>query len=535
VTRDTTRVRKLGAATSEARKAHKEPLLTQIASFVDLFVWLLVLKSFFLPLFIIPTGSMAETLAGAHATRTCPNCGYEYMIGPERTVDQWGRQHEGIARIIQCPNCRLQEYTTSARPDGVPLRLKAGDRIVVLGWPYDIGGRLGPRRWDVAVFKNPNEPDINYIKRLIGLPGETIEIIDGDIFVKGKHDDLARVACKTPQAQRSLWFSYYDHDYPPRDGAVDRIGRGRWPEYRPRWVALADQAGWVGLETRSPRFDGLGRSREQIQFVNQAGDHTQPGRILDVYGYNAFRAAYEDVTDVRLSADVIVEAGEGYVELSISKYDDFFYARLHADGRLTLERENPKTGQRDKWGETRVALGSRPLRFSLGHADYRVAVEIDGQVLLENSPEQYGVTPEKARRRSQLAIPPTVRIGAEGVRASFAHLLIERDVYYTSGNLRALGTEPGTATQGHPITLKDDAYFMLGDNSPNSQDSRAWGANELGPHLRTAYAEGAYDIGTVPADQMIGRAFLVYWPGFLPLTPRGPNVLPDLGRVRWIH
>jgi len=75
LSKDTRKNRRLGAANRDARKAPKEPVLTQIASFVELFVWLLVLKSFFLPLFIIPTGSMAETLAGAHATFTCPNCG----------------------------------------------------------------------------------------------------------------------------------------------------------------------------------------------------------------------------------------------------------------------------------------------------------------------------------------------------------------------------------------------------------------------------------------------------------------------------
>ena len=53
--------------------------------------------------------------------------------------------------------------------------------------------------------------------------------------------------------------------------------------------------------------------------------------------------------------------------------------------------------------------------------------------------------------------------------------------------------------------------------------------------VRAAYEQGTYELGTVPADQMIGRAFFVYWPGFMPLTAKGPNLLPDLGRVRWIH
>jgi hypothetical protein len=296
----------------------------------------------------------------------------------------------------------------------VPLHAKAGDRIVVHGWPFDIGGWLGPRRWDVVVFKNPNEPDVNYIKRLIGLPGETIEIIDGDVFVKGPHDEILHSARKTSYAQHALWFPYYDHDYPPNQATEDWLaenflGGKRWADYHPRWVALGAQAGWVGLTTRTPRFDGLEQARSEIQFVTQATDDTLPGSIVDMYGYNGYEHDHErkwvihrNVTDVRLSVDVEIKGGDGYTELSISRYDDFFYARLYADGRLTLEHENSKAGQREKWHETRIPLPARPVRFALGHADYHVAVEIDGKTILESSPEQYTITPEEARRRSPL-------------------------------------------------------------------------------------------------------------------------------------
>jgi signal peptidase I len=546
VSKDTTRSKKLGAANRDAHTLRKEPLLTQIASFVDLFVWLLVLKTFFLPLFIIPTGSMAETLSGAHATHTCTNCGYEYPIG---------FRPDTPPRVVQCPNCRYQRKTTFERGGDLHLEKKAGDRIVVHGWPFDIGGRFGPQRWDVVVFKNPNEPDINYIKRLIGLPGETIEIIDGDVFAKGPDDESLQCARKTPHAQRALWFPYYNHDYPPRESTSDWVAheplrRERWPAYHPRWTPLTDAGAWAGLDSRMPRFDGIERPRAEIRFVTGPVNAPSPGRILDVYGYNAYVRApggrlqlpdYHNVTDLRLSTDVATTGGDGYVELGISKYDDLFYARLYRDGRVTLERAGRGGGTREPWGETHVAPPPHPIRFALGHADYRVAVEIDGQTILASTPERYSVTPEHARRNSRTGTPPSITIAAERVQASFAHLLIERDVFYTSGALRgrASGTpQPGTGTQGNPITLKDDAYFMCGDNSPASHDSRAWGESELGPHLRQAYNEGRYDLGTVPADQLIGRAFLVYWPGFLPLSeklPKAPNLLPDLGRVRWIH
>jgi len=553
VNRDTPRPKQLGAATRDTRTARKEPFLTQIASFVELFVWLLVLKSFFLPLFIIPTGSMAETLSGAHAVYTCPNCGYEYPVG---------FHDPGGPGIVQCSNCRQQLPTRRERPDGIRLARKAGDRIVVHGWPFDFGGRLGPRRWDVVVFKNPNQPDVNFIKRLIGLPGETIEIIDGDVFVKGPDDEVLHAARKTVPAQNALWFPFYDHDYPPREATQDWAARmqgqpKRWGTYHPRWVALGDPAGWVGLETRAPRFDGAQRARGEIQFATRIGNHPPPGRVLDVYGYNSAGIPYNDVTDVRLSVDVELQSGDGYIELCVSKYDDFFYARLHADGRVTLEHADGNSPQRQQWGAAQIALPGHPVRLSLGHADYHVAVEIDHQIVLESSPEQYSVTAEVAAQRAPLVRPPgwepvcsTIRIAAERVQAALAHLLIERDVYYTSGKLRDHGTSPGTGTQGHQIPLKDDAYFMCGDNSPGSHDSRAWSEADLGPHLRAAYAVGKYDIGTVPADQLIGRAFLVYWPGFQPLSEkaseslprRGPlrllrflNKRPDLGRVRWIN
>ncbi|MFQ5807965.1 MAG: signal peptidase I, partial [Phycisphaerae bacterium] len=311
--RDTSRSGKLAAATRGAGPLRKEPVLTQIASFVDLFVWLLVLKSFFLPLFIIPTGSMAETLSGAHATHTCPNCGYEYPVGFHTAAGP---------RFVQCPNCRYQQATRREPGGLLRLNTKAGDRIVVHGWPFDIGGRFAPRRWDVVVFKNPNEPDINYIKRLIGLPGETIEIIDGDIWVKGKNGASLQVARKTRHAQRALWFPYYNHDYPPKESTSDwaagkQRGRRRWPDYYPHWAALPGASGWVALDTRTPRFDGAELPRSQIQFVTRAADNAPPGRILDIYGYNAHGVDFHNVTDVRLSTDVVLERGDsaGYVEL----------------------------------------------------------------------------------------------------------------------------------------------------------------------------------------------------------------------------
>ncbi len=502
-------------AAREVRPRPREPLLAQIGSFVDLFVWLLVLKSFFLPLFIIPTGSMAETLAGAHAVHTCSNCGYEYQIG---------YHEERRPGSIECPNCRW-----NADPAG-GLRRKAGDRIVVHGWNYDLGGLFGPRRWDVVVFKNPNNPAENFIKRLVGLPGETIEIIDGDIFVTDAQG--TRAARKPPHAQSSLWLPFFDQDYLPRD-------RRR---YDPRWVALTPDGGWSGLDTRVFRFEGRSGQRAEIQFVNVPGLEAQAGaaEITDLYGYNCGLSPQRRsppwlVTDTRVSGEVRFLEGEGFAELSVSKRTDRFFARLHRDGRLFLERGDlADSTPRTRWGETRIASTAVPLRLAIGHADYGVVVEVNGRRVLASDQDHYDVTAEEARRHARRPLRSTIRIAAGDGTLTIAHVRVDRDVYYTSA-IEGPDGRPLNGGEGRPIRLNHREYFVLGDNSPQSKDGRYWTAAELGPHLRGALARGEYHLGTVPADQLIGRAFLVYWPGFLPLGQSGLTIVPDLGRVRWIH
>ncbi|MBI4161797.1 MAG: signal peptidase I, partial [Acidobacteria bacterium] len=72
--------------------------------------------------------------------------------------------------------------------------LLIGDYIMVNKYVYSrtrpgLENRLLPvddvRRGDVIVFKYPEEPEKDYIKRVIGLPGETLEIRDCTVHVDG--------------------------------------------------------------------------------------------------------------------------------------------------------------------------------------------------------------------------------------------------------------------------------------------------------------------------------------------------------------
>ena len=43
-----------------------------------------------------------------------------------------------------------------------------------------------PKRGDVVVFRNPKRDDVNYVKRVVGLPGDKVQVISGRLFINGE-------------------------------------------------------------------------------------------------------------------------------------------------------------------------------------------------------------------------------------------------------------------------------------------------------------------------------------------------------------
>lgn len=72
-------------------------------------------------------------------------------------------------------------HHTSVEGSSMETTLSNGDQIIVENVSYYIHD---PERFDVVVF--PNKEGVNYIKRIIGLPGETVQIADGYIFINGE-------------------------------------------------------------------------------------------------------------------------------------------------------------------------------------------------------------------------------------------------------------------------------------------------------------------------------------------------------------
>jgi signal peptidase I len=77
-------------------------------------------------------------------------------------------------------------------PSGSMLEtLQEGDRILVNKLSYKFGE---PEHGDVAVFEYPLQPNMTFIKRVIGLPGDTIQIVDRKIIRNGETLDEPYVA-----------------------------------------------------------------------------------------------------------------------------------------------------------------------------------------------------------------------------------------------------------------------------------------------------------------------------------------------------
>ncbi len=78
--------------------------------------------------------------------------------------------------------------------------------------------------------------------------------------------------------------------------------------------------------------------------------------------------------------------------------------------------------------------------------------------------------------------------------------------------------------------------MMMGDNSPRSSDSRAWGSQD------TDWSKDERSSWEVPRSMLIGKAFFVYWPHGKPF---GPDIRlsrdfrlpfrPYFERMKWIR
>jgi signal peptidase I len=456
---------------------------------VVLCLGVLLFRTFTAEAYVVPTGSMAPTLLGHHHELKCPNCDYLFVIG----LDEEGNPPRAI-----CPNCGRNGF------DRQPTMECSGDRVLVQKYVYDF---RRPRRWEVAVFHFPGEPTQAYVKRVVGLPGESIQITGGDVFINGQ------IARKSLDEFRAMKILVHDSRFVPKD-------RDRFPR-------------WVFLKGSPDRQLASGWSQSENGFVHKGGStdkdepedwlvyrHWDPvnnryGPIHDHYSYNGGDLGSDNtLTDLAIEARLSVSPEVDTLAVLIRSGGDRFVVRIPVarDGKIELARRDRRRLVDALFNPlTQIKNRSRQVLLEAAVVDRRLSVCLDGHPVFE--PLDYD---------DPATGPPSnespVALGVRGGEMTVTDLRLFRDVYYTA----SLGSSP-RHSHGvrEPYQLGDDEYFVLGDNSPVSNDSRFWGSGPV-----------------VPGSMFLGKPFLVHLPGqvvALEVFGRSVYWVPDPRRIRYIH
>jgi signal peptidase I len=535
------------------------------------FILAFLFRTFEAEAFVIPTGSMAPTLMGRHKDVICPKCGCPYQVSASEEVNPDGSLREagpdGMRRspdafaVVSgtCPMCR---YTDQWKND-ISYN---GDRILVNKFAYEVAD---PERWDVIVFKYPGDPPnvppnehndsrTNFIKRLVGLPGETVRIQNGDIWLihpedKGKGSATRKAIKRKPGPKLlAMLQPVFDTDYVPRI-TEDRRWPNRW--YRsstPDSPPESERAGaWRTNDGEKTTFsiDGTAKDDQWLRYHHLAPSYEQwqaairgaeprlsPQLITDFCAYNTGKMridanvrpgpAFEGlgqhwVGDLAVECTLESETAAGEFTIELCKGGRQFQCRFDlSNGRATLSI----LGQPDvaNWHPTAstVVRGKGRHKILFSNCDNELRLWVDGSAVRFDADTTY---PDLRNHQPDAADLAPVGVASKGAAVRIDRLQVLRDIYYIADcyvDYRSdqdpdkhfdphhdVSYRPGDAVPGRAtmlpeggidyidFSLKADQFFVLGDNSAKSKDARLWGPDHF-----------------VPRDLLIGKALFIYWP-----------------------
>jgi signal peptidase I len=431
-----------------------------VESIVIAFVLAFLFRTFEAEAFVIPTGSMAPTLMGRHKDLTCARCGFPFQVSASDEFDNEKNRPKNV-RVISCtcPNCRFTMDLGDGNPQGGTYRSYKGDRILVGKFPYQYGE---PDRWDVAVFKYPGGAKTNYIKRIVGLPGQWTRISHGNVFTQSIVDGRKSpspadwvIARKPPEKVRSMLQTVYDNDYvlpwmiqqgwPARWSPLPSGGSGEWTtsaDYRSfETDGTAEGEVWIRYEHFAPSYSDW-------QQLDQGGlaqwNRPRPELITDFTAYNTEKTdgSYFDsrqnppdphqlglhwVGDLAVEVEVKLENDSGELILELVEGGRRFGCRIDvATGKATLAIEGPGTESFQPSAST-VVRGPGSYELLFANVDDQLTLWVNGRVARFDTATSYG--PLDNTLPSSADLEP-VRIGSRGAKVRVEHLKISRDIYY---------------------------------------------------------------------------------------------------------
>ncbi len=377
--------------------------------------------------------SMANSYLGPHFRMRCAGCEFIYPVDAGRGPP---------AGAVSCPNCHhVCEVVADLSP-------RLGDRLLVDRLVLDV---RQPRRWEPVVFRCPSAPSTFCIKRIVGLPGEMVTIEGGDAFING------RVAKKSLDEFRRIALPVCESRFHP-----DGTGSGVVA-----WAASGQDDRVTQTETGfciddAKRFD-------EPAWVCYRGDVTAHNRskdsafhTFDGYGYNQGLSRLLNKVHDKLLIATVRANGSGMIGLTARYYGENFLIKFYpAKSTGTLFRQGRSVMEFQT--ERHLLSGFTTLYFAV----------VDGQILFAIDEENclvFDIPQWKGERRRpavvvrKLGPDAEVAIGASQLGVEIVDLKLLRDVFYTQ-----IAADSATVL---PRKLGRDEYFVLGDNSPVSRDSR---------------------------------------------------------------
>ena len=321
------------------------------------------------------------------------------------------------------------------------------------------------------VFKYPLDRSKNFVKRVVGVGPEDIRVLQGDLWHR-PNDSMPWEILRRPRNIQTETWKRLDREEPETTN----------------WFPEQSGLNW-DCELRSIDARGPGRARfgpESSIMDNFL--HGYPDPLIDLVKRKPGTGVHP-VGDVRV--DGTVEVGEETEYVGVVFYEGARQYRFNipgpaapANARPTIEetmksRFDDVTGHKAHEAEVEFRLeAGRRYDFGAQNLDDLAELEVDGEILMSI------VVPNATDQRSYCFVHLE---GGAGATASFSDLMAYRDIYYTGGDLSEY-----EIPAGH--------YFMLGDNTQDSSDSREWKFARLEPELRSDDTEGKIIVGNSRRD-----------------------------------
>ena len=283
-----------------------------------------------------------------------------------------------------------------------------------------------------------------------------------------------------------------------------------------QWDLLNHNLPLMGAEAPVPRY-----IRDFVAY--NAGSPSLP--VFDealAYGKNW-------VGDLALECTLEVNSPSGDVILELIKGGRRFTCRIDvATGRVVLGINE----QADFHPAASTAIRGRgAYRVMFSNIDQELRFWIDRKLVRFDAPTTYPDLDNHVQQDADLA---PAGIGSRGAALTARHVPLWRNVYYTSF----------TSERPPEFPLKEDQFFMLGDNSPSSKDGRLWPGDWLYPEAqsrRDLWNRGDLRVEYyVRRDLLIGKALFIYWPHSWPITVFGqtlpfPLAWPNFHRMHFVR